>query len=94
MKFKGKVEEFFYPDGSLYQRRIKVPVLARRHCDMDAFRAHPKFGPYANSDFFLGMLQRAVVSKVGGKFVRLDLELPAGVSVDTSGFLAVVTVEL
>ena len=36
--FKGKVERMEHVDGSLAYDYIRVPVLARSHCDMPAFR--------------------------------------------------------
>lgn len=74
---------------------IKLPVLTRNHCDMNAFRTHPKHGSYANSDLFPAMLAR-IKSEVFGQgklFLRLD-SIPENVSVDTSGFLAVVTITI
>ena len=73
---------------------IDVPELTRQHCDMGAFRIHPKYGPYANSDLFPGMLRRIRESTFGTSG-RLNLNaVPAGVSVDTSGFLAIVTMDV
>lgn len=77
--FKAKVSD----------RRIKVPKLTRAHCDMAAFRTHPKFGAFANSDLFQSVLARAVPLK----FINLD-SIPDNVTVDASGFLANVTIEV
>jgi hypothetical protein len=61
---------------------------------MSAFRSHPKYGSYANSDLFLGILRR-VRSELFGDMGLVNLNaLPANVTVDTSGFLAQVTIEL
>lgn len=88
--FKGKVETLRYVDGSIASVRIKVPTLERRHCDMAAFRQHPKYGSYANSDLFPNMLARIKNERLG-EFIKLDA-IPEGVTVDQGGFLAVVRV--
>jgi hypothetical protein len=78
--------------GEVLYRFIQVPTLARRHCNMPAFRKHPKFGGLANSDLFPNILARIRrdVTQAGG-YIRLD-RLPPNVTVDCSGFLAVVTI--
>lgn len=92
--FKGKVETLEYADGTIAAVRIKIPKLERKHCDMAAFRAHPKYGSYANSDLFPAMLARIKREKLGDRdYLQLD-NIPEGVSVDTTGFLAVVTFEV
>lgn len=90
--FKGKIERMEHVDGSLVYEYIRVPVLTRSHCDMAAFRRHAKYGGYANSDLFAGMLARIRSALVAGS-VGLHLDaLPDNVTVDASGFLARVTV--
>ena len=97
--FKGKVQDVWYvgDDSAPAYRYVQVPTLDRKHCDMAAFRAHPKYGAYANSDLFLGMLSRIraqVFSDCATSgHMRLD-RIPAGVTVDTSGFLAVVSFDV
>ena len=92
INFKGKIESVYYAGDALPSyRRIKIPELARRHCDMASFRQHPKYGSYANSDLFAGILKRIKADTFGGKeYLRLDA-IPAGVTVDESGFLAEVS---
>lgn len=51
IQFKGKLQTVKYVDGAIAYQYIQVPELDRKHCDMQAFRVHPKFGSYANSDF-------------------------------------------
>lgn len=85
--FKVKIQETH--DGKKY---VNVPVFKRSHCDMNAFRCHPKYGGYANSDLFPAMLQR-VRKEVTGSIIYLD-NIPENVSIDTSGFLAVVSFEV
>ena len=73
-----------------------MPVLARSHCDMAAFRTHPKFGDLANSDLFPNVLSRIRRDRLVGAYsdhLRLD-RLPKGVTVDSSKFLAVVSIDV
>jgi len=91
IEFKGKVQQMFFVDGSLSYEYIAVPELKRAHCDMAAFRTHPKYRSYANSDMFSGMLKRIKSATFKGGMLKLG-ELPECVKVDTSKFLAVVTI--
>ncbi len=92
IQFKGKVKHVRYADGSHAFDYIAIPELDRKHCDMAAFRSHPKYGGFANSDMFKGILSRIKVQKFGSLTTMLKLNaIPEGVNVDTSGFLAVVT---
>ena len=73
---------------------IEVPVFRRMHCDMTGFRDHPKYAMLANSDLFLNCLARIRRDTIGSdsrSYLRMA-SLPANVLVDTSGFLAVVTI--
>uniref|UniRef100_UPI00195314A5 hypothetical protein n=1 Tax=Klebsiella pneumoniae TaxID=573 RepID=UPI00195314A5 len=63
----------------------------RTHCDMSAFRRHPRYRSYANSDLFPGMLARIAHEAAPNAYLRLD-RLPDNVVVDRSGFLALVTI--
>lgn len=72
---------------------IPVPTLTRGHCDMAAFRNHPKYGGLANSDLFGSALTRISRDTFKWQRIRTD-EVPPNVTVDLSGFLAVVTVEV
>ena len=92
ISFKAKVESVTYVGDSLPSyRRIKIPELKRNHCDMAQFRHHPKYGSFANSDLFQGILRRIKAEIFNGRdYLRLDA-IPAGVTVDESGFLADVT---
>lgn len=65
---------------------IPVPKLQKRHCDMDAFRKHPKYGAYANSDLFPAMLRREQMRLFPYSHIRTD-NIPEGVEIDRSGFL-------
>jgi hypothetical protein len=89
--FKAKPYTITNVDGSNERRAVDVPTLTRKHCDMSAFRAHAKFGPYANSDLFLSILRR--VREGFGSRIYVDSP-PKGVDVDASGFLAVVSFDI
>lgn len=91
--FKGKVRRTVYVDGTLAYEYIKVPTLHAKHCDMSAARKHPKYGVFANSALFAGQLAGIKRRYFPKGEVRLNA-LPDGVSVDTSGYLAVVTVDV
>lgn len=72
---------------------VHVPEIKRHHCDMHAFRTSRAFGPYANSDLFPAILKRALRAMGIGE--RIDIAAPpAGVTVDTSSFLACVTIDV
>lgn len=91
IEFRAKVETVYNVDDTIAFLRVKVPALKRNHCDMAAFRTHPKFGGFANSDMFPNILARVRRDRLG-EYVRLDA-IPEGVQVDTSGYLALVSLE-
>lgn len=94
IKFRGKIREMRYTDGTLARRYISVPKIQRHHCDMGAFRSSRRFGSYANSDLFPAMINREL-ERLGIRRLAIDLEnVPECVSVDQSGFLAAVTIEV
>ena len=103
IKFRAKAQTTGYAGKEETWQEVSVPELKRSHCDMPAFRQCE--WAHANSDLFVGILRqlRTAVAKHGT--LRLD-ELPKEVphaigrhnlilrvSVDTSGFLACVTIE-
>jgi hypothetical protein len=94
IQFKAKIENMgeVGSDVVLYQY-VCVPVLTRKHCDMAAFRNHPKYGAYANSDLFNGVLARIRQNVFNGQWLKLNA-IPAGVTVDTTKFLAVVSIDV
>lgn len=78
-------------NGDIKEQWIKIPKLSSSHCDMQAFRFHSKYGAYANSDLFLSMLGRIRNEKFGEReYIKLH-NIPEGVNVDASGFLAIVS---
>jgi hypothetical protein len=93
IQFRAKIVTIYYTDDTIAYRRIKIPSIARHHCDMNAFRRSRKFGAYANSDLFLAMVTRALKENGIANFLRMGA-LPEGVAVDESGFLAGVTITL
>jgi len=94
IQFRGKIEIIYNFDDTPAYSRIKIPKLERKHCDMHAFRMHRKYGSYANSDLFPSMLARIKTDTFNGKeYLRLD-QVPECVTVDSSGFLAVVSFEV
>lgn len=93
IEFKAKPETIYNTDETIAFVRIKVPAIERRHCDMNAFRTHPRFGSYANSDLFPSMIRRALKDSGVGDYIRLD-KIPECASVDASGFLARVVIEI
>ena len=94
IRFKAKIHSRWYVDDSLAYNYVKVPELTRSHCDMEEFRRSLKYAGLANSDLFKGVLSKIRWERVNihGE-IRLD-KLPPGVSIDTKGFLAVVTIEV
>ena len=74
-------------DNSVAYQYVDVPVLKRSHVDMNAARIHPKYGSWANSDLFVGMLARIRTRVAPQGTIRLDA-VPEGILVDTSRFLA------
>ena len=95
--FRAKVQECNYTDGTIASRYIRVPKLTRSHVDMEAARRHKRWGSFANSDLFQNILAREAVAagcKIVGGGMRVDLlsPLPSAISIDTSGFLAQVTI--
>lgn len=94
IEFRGKVEPVYNHDNSLAYELIRCPVFATRHCDMQAFRFSKRYGGIANSTLFpaaLARIRRDLGIKDYSPWFRLD-QLPEGVTVDRSGFLAKVTV--
>jgi hypothetical protein len=93
IQFKAKVETIYNPDDTPTWRWVKVPALDRKHCDMSAFRSHPKFGAYANSDLFKNLIARELKSLGVKEYIKLH-ELPSCVTIDDSGYLARVTINV
>lgn len=94
IEFKAKPQTVHDMDGTALYQFVVVPELKRSHVDMHAARMHPKFGGLANSDLFPGVLARIRRDVLNGAaYLRLDA-LPANIIVDTSAFLAKVTIDV
>lgn len=93
IEFKTKVHDVREQTGDLAWQYVRVPKITKAHCDMTQFRQSKRFRGLANTDIFLGVLAKEL-RKIGiEKMLRLD-DLPTEVSVDSSGFLAVVKIDL
>lgn len=93
ISFKAKVETTGYAGQVETWEQVRIPEFDRKHCDMAAFRNHPKYSAYANSDLFEGMLSRIRKDVFNGRSVlRLD-QIPEGVTVEP-GFLATVSFDV
>lgn len=95
IQFRAKVASVFNHDENetLAWQTVKVPTLTRSHCDMNEFRKHPKFGGFANSTMFPAILSRIARDVAPYGYIKLN-NVPNNVTVDTSGFLALVTIEV
>lgn len=89
ISFRAKSQKMFNMDDTLAYEYVTVPAFKRSHCDMHAFRTHSKYGSYANSDLFLGMLARIRKDRFNSGILKLS-EVPEGVTVDATGFLVLV----
>ena len=72
---------------------IYVPEFKRSHCDMHAFRMHKKYGAYANSDLFTGMLARIRRDIAPFGWIKTD-NVPENITIDKSRFLWKIEVEV
>jgi len=92
IRFKAKAETVLV--SGVNEVWIRIPELKRSHCDMDAFRNHQKYGSYANSNMFEGILGRIKREIFGSaEYVKMHT-VPNGVTVDSREFLATVTITL
>ena len=93
IEFRAKVQSVYNLDDTRAYEYVAVPAFKRSHCDMGAFRSHPRYGSYANSDLFLGMLAEIRGDWFPRGIVRLD-DIPADVTVDAGGFLAKISFDV
>lgn len=77
-------------DGDATIDSYKIPTITRAHCDMPAFRIHPRFGGLANSDLFLGMINRHLKNMYPSGWIRAD-KLNSQTALQ-SAFLTTVTI--
>ena len=89
--FKAKIQTMYDMDDNPLYGYIVVPEFKKSHCNMQEFSLHSKYGAYANSDLFIGMLKRIRKDLLNDNaFLRLDC-LPDSVSVE-KGFLSTITI--
>lgn len=93
IKFKTKLKSMYIVGGTFDYDYVQVPEFKRSHCDMQAFRSHSKYGAYANSDLFLGMLSHIRKNTFKNGILKMN-EIPDGVHVDTSGFFVSVSFDV
>lgn len=97
IKFKAKIRSIYFMDNTKAYDYVQIPVIKRSHCDMPLFRQHKKYGAHANSDMFLNMINNAIhptAKRMNDAYILILNEIPENATVDTSGFLAVVTFNL
>lgn len=93
IQIKAKVKKVYFTDNTLAYECVPIPDFKTIHCDMHAFRTSQAYGSYANSTLFPSML-KGIKSHFAPKgYIRLD-QIPDGVTVDTTGFLAVVSFDV
>ena len=91
---KRELGALIYTDGTPAPARVPVPKkFGAQHYDRQHFRDDARYAAIANSDLFPSAIAGALRKLGIGAAIRLD-NLPPGVTVDTSGFLAVVTIEI
>ena len=91
--FKAKPKPVYQMDGSLAYHEIKVPAIKTHHCDMAAFRSDKKYGGFANSDLFPAMIKRGLIKAGIRAYIHTDC-VPDNVTIDNTGFLHTVTIDL
>lgn len=91
--FKGKFKSVYGMDDTLAYSYLTIPSIDKKHCDMAAFRSHAKYGAYANSDMFPGMLARIVSALFPHGRIQTNEAMPDNVTV-VHGFLSTITIEV
>lgn len=91
--FKTKPIKVYNADDSFAFTQINVPNFTRAHIDMAEMRNHPKYRSYANSDLFPSILKGIKRQHFPMGWFKLE-EAPEGITVDATGFLAIVTFEV
>ncbi len=92
IQFKTKLKNYgvLGQDDSDYKAIEYKKKLTRKDCDLNATKHN-----WYNSDMFESMLNRAYKETIGQYTNHSDItKLPEFVSIDTSKFLAVVTIEI
>ena len=101
ISFKAKIKTSRWDDNTIARRYLKFPALTQAHYSQSEARAHPKYGNLANWDGFPSILRSAackagVRKNAAGCWIELPptAELPPTITVDETGFLALVTVDI
>jgi hypothetical protein len=96
IRFKAKIHTMYFAgEEAPAYNYVRIPTLTVNHCQpMHDFRVHPKYGCYANSDLFPQILKGIKESVFGTSNTLKMNNIPDGVTVDTSGFLAIVSFEV
>jgi len=93
ISFRTKVKKVYNADDTLAFEEFSVPKFNKSHCDMDAFRKHPKYGWLANSDFFNSVLLKIRKEIAPTGKLRMD-NLPKKVKLVKSGFISDFEIEV
>ncbi len=88
VEYKTKVKKLHDGDSIVDYVEFKR-VLSRSDCNLNACQHD-----YYNSDLFIGMLNGAYKNALKNQQWARISDLPASVTIDTSKFLAVVTVKI
>ena len=79
--------------GNEHDPFVMVPMVNRRHLDINALRSHPRYRSYANSDLLLPLVQRDL-NRLGIKRIIHLNDLPQGVTITENNFLTEITIDL
>lgn len=91
-QIRWKVKPQILENGDVF---VRIPAkFKKHHCDMDAFRRSPKYGPYANSDLFPSILMRIRKQAVGIQDGFFLSKTPQNITVEQTGFLWNVTLDV
>ena len=93
IRFRGLPRKVYNMDETVAYMDIQVPVFHRKHCDMSAFRTHPKYGGLANSDLFDNVLARIRRDVAPGGWWRMD-RLPENVKATQEKFFTLFEIEV
>lgn len=92
--FRSKVVEMGYTDGTKWHK-INVPTIKFHHVDRESALKESKWSGYVNSTLFLPKINREIRNQFGSDYPIIDLRsVPDNVTIDTSGFLAEVTITI
>lgn len=87
IKIKAKLHE-----GGISGAFYCLPIFHKSHCNMAEFRAHSRYGAFANSDIFPSVLARIRRDIAGDSGILYAGNLPENVSIER-GFLDTITID-